>query len=205
MQKLLDGVRRFQQEIFPAKHRLFEQLSHGQHPQVLFITCSDSRVVPSLVTGAEPGELFVLRNAGNVVPPYSSAPSAEAATIEYAVAALGVQYIVVCGHSRCGAVQAMLEPEHLEGLPAVRSFLEQTRRTVEVMQTQFAHVTEPSERWRKAVEVNVLVQLEHLRSHPSVAQALEQGRLRLHGWVYEFENGRVWVHDPNQQQFLPVA
>ena len=206
MQRLLEQVRRFSQEVFPQKQTLFEKLREGQHPEVLFITCSDSRVVPHLLTQTEPGELFVLRNAGNLVPPYDpQAPSCEAATIEYAVRELGVRQIVVCGHSRCGAVKAILEPESLRELPAVAGCLKRFEQVAQRIQQHCGQVEDPIQKWHQAVEVNVLAQLDHLRTHPSVAEAEQSGRLELHGWVYEFESGRVCVYQPQQNQFQALV
>ncbi|MGW7263792.1 carbonic anhydrase [Streptomyces sp. NPDC054842] len=172
----------------------FARLAAGQSPQALFITCSDSRVVPALITGARPGELFELRTAGNIVPPYTSArPTGEAATIEYAVNVLGVTDVVVCGHSHCGAVGALVRGDDLTAVPAVRDWL--------------AHA---SERPRgaaedpavaEAVQNHVLTQLLRLRSYPCVADRLADGRLRLHAWFYEVHTGVVREHRPDTDTF----
>src|SRR5437763_2332951 len=119
MQKLIQGIHRFQQESFRPLQSLFEQLSKGQSPETLFITCSDSRIDPNLLTRSEPGDLFIVRNAGNIVPPHGAAAGGEAASVEFAVAAFGVKDVVVCGHSDCGAMKALLRPEAVAGLPAV--------------------------------------------------------------------------------------
>jgi carbonic anhydrase len=182
---------------------LFRQLEHGQKPSMLFITCSDSRVVPNLITQTDPGELFVMRTAGNIVPRYSSSPTAEGATIEYAVCALGVQDIVVCGHYRCGAMQGLLAPEQLESLPTVAGWLKKAdaaRRAVE----KHAPDATGDERVDRLVEQNVLLQLEHLRSHPSVADAEEKGKLALHGWSYRFETGDVVGYSADDKKFISL-
>src|SRR6476660_5591747 len=133
MQKLIQGIHRFQERDFQPLQGLFEQLAHGQTPETLFITCSDSRIDPNLLTRSKPGELFILRNAGNIVPPHGAASGGEAATIELAVSALGVKDIIICGHSHCGAMQGLLQPDEVKALPAVSQWLthaESTRRTV---------------------------------------------------------------------------
>ncbi len=204
MQSLLSGIHRFQNETYPAMRSLFEGLAAGQHPQVLFITCSDSRVVPSLLTQSQPGELFVLRNAGNLVPPYSASGGGEAATIEYAVRALKVPHIVVCGHAQCGAVNALLTPGATDSLPAVQQWLLHARRTLEIMESRYGDIQDPQERLNKAIEVNAVVQMQNVCSHPAVAEALERGQLQVHAWVYDFVSGEVRAYDPQSEQFAPL-
>lgn len=204
MEKLVNGVHHFQKNLFSSQRELFEQLAMGQRPETLFITCSDSRIVPSQFTQTDPGELFILRNAGNIVPPYGAANGGEGATIEYAVAALGVQHIIVCGHSHCGAVTALLDPSKTTELPAVSSWLahaESTRRIVRDAYTDLA----PAARLSAAIQENVLCQLENLRTHPAVASALATGRVHLHGWVYKIETGDVFAFEPDRGQFVPVT
>ncbi|MFD8804504.1 carbonic anhydrase [Streptomyces sp. NPDC059597] len=189
MQPLIDNARTFGQR--PEE---FARLAEGQAPEVLFITCSDSRVVPALITGAGPGQLFELRTAGNIVPPYASErPTSEAATIEYAVEVLGVRDIVVCGHSHCGAVGALVRGDDLDAVPAVRDWL--------------AHATpRPSgaaedPEVAEGVQSHVLTQLLRLRSYPCVERGVAQGRLRLHGWYYEVHTGAVRSHRPRTDTF----
>lgn len=204
MQKLVEGIHQFQKDIFRGKRELFEQLAGGQRPLALFITCSDSRINPFLLTQTEPGDLFIIRNAGNLVPPYSASPCAVAATIEYAVCALNIRDIVICGHSHCGAMSGLLAPENLEDLPAVRGWLSYADATRRIMQDSYKHISEAASRLTAAVEENVLVQLEHLRTHPSVAAALARKELAVHGWVYKFETGQVFTYRPDREQFAPV-
>jgi carbonic anhydrase len=204
MQKLVEGVHRFQQEVFGSQQRLFQQLAGGQSPQALFITCSDSRIDPNLLTQTEPGELFILRNAGNIVPPYGPSGGGEAATIEYAVSVLGVRDIVVCGHSHCGAMSGLLHPEQVEELPAVRGWLAHAEATARIIKENYEHITEPQARLTATVEENVLVQIENLRTHPSVLSALARRELTLHGWVYKFEAGQVFSYDAGIGQFTRV-
>ncbi|MFE7932096.1 carbonic anhydrase [Streptomyces sp. NPDC057456] len=183
MQPLIDNARTFGQR--PEE---FAKLADGQSPQVLFITCSDSRVVPALITGARPGELFELRTAGNTVPPYvSDRPTGEAATIEYAVEVLGVQDVVVCGHSHCGAVGALVRGDDLDGVPAVRDWLAHAAD-----EPGTADPDDPTV--MRAVQNHVLAQLLRLRSYPCVEKRLADGRLRVRGWYYEVHTGAVREH-----------
>lgn len=204
MQKLVKGIHQFQNVVFSSKQTLFEGLVDGQQPLALFITCSDSRINPNLLTQAEPGELFILRNAGNIVPPYGAVEGGEAATIEYAVSVLEVKDVIICGHSHCGAMDGLLDQSKLAKLPNVRSWLSHAQSTHQIIEQNYAHVTDPAARLMATVEENVLVQLEHLRTHPSVAAGLEAKALELHGWVYRFETGQVFGYDPQGGQFIPI-
>ncbi|WP_089104695.1 carbonic anhydrase [Streptomyces hyaluromycini] len=189
MQPLIDNARTFGQR--PEE---FARLAEGQSPQVLFITCSDSRVVPALITGARPGELFELRTAGNIVPPYASVhPTSEAATIEYAVEVLGVRDIVVCGHSHCGAVGALVRGDDLTAVPAVRDWLAsaEPRPTGAVEDPAVA----------EGVQSHVLAQLLRLRSYPFIDRKLAEGGLTLRGWYYEVHTGAVREHRAETDAF----
>jgi carbonic anhydrase len=204
MQHLIEGLHHFQKNIFTSQRELFERLAQGQSPETLFITCSDSRINPNLLTQTEPGELFILRNAGNIVPPYGAANGGEGATIEYAVAALGVKDSIVCGHSHCGAMKGLLQPDSLDGLPQVSQWLGHAEATRRIMQENYAHLQD-SALLTATVEENVLVQLENLRTHPSVAARLGRGNLNLHGWVYKIETGEVFSYNPENGQFERLA
>lgn len=199
MQKLIRGLHQFQNDYFLSHKEFFEQLARGQKPETLFITCSDSRINPNLLTQTRPGELFILRNAGNLIP-NSAFFSGEAATIEYAIAGLGVRDIVVCGHSHCGAMKALLRPQDMERMPAVREWLKHAEATRRIIEDNYDHL-DTKEKLTATVEENVLVQLENLRTLPSVASALKGGRIRLHGWVYKIETGEVFAYDPAAGQF----
>ena len=205
MQRLIHGIHRFQAEDFGPLRRLFEELVEGQRPETLFVTCSDSRIDPNLLTRSRPGDLFILRNAGNIVPPHGAAPNGEAATIEFAVAALGVREIVLCGHTHCGAVQGLLHPEQVASLPAMAAWLAHAAPTRRIMDEHYGHLVDPDARLTAAVGENVLVQLEHLRTLPSVAARLARGDLRLYGWVYHIGSGRVFAYDSHAEEFVPVA
>lgn len=204
MEKLIQGIHTFQSNIFRSRHEMFERLVNGQNPEALLITCSDSRVLPELITQAEPGDLFILRNAGNLVPSHGAASdSGEAATIEFALKSLKVRDIIICGHTRCGAMHALLRPENLTDMPKTRAWLRHAEATREIIRSCYKCATEEAE-WKATVEENVLVQLESLRTHPCVAAALLRGEVKLHGWVYKLETGEVFNYDPEQGQFLPL-
>jgi carbonic anhydrase len=203
MEKLIQGIHNFRANIFGPKIDFFRTLADGQYPQALFITCSDSRVVPDLITQADPGDLFVMRNVGNIVPPYSGASAAEAAGIEYAVRGLKVKDIIVCGHTRCGAMDGLLNPGALDDMPRVRDWLRHADSCREIVRSLYGHLTGEA-RWKVTVEENVLTQLEHLRTHPAVAVGLANGDVKLHGWVYKMETGQVFTYDPTAGQFVPL-
>jgi carbonic anhydrase len=203
MQKLVQGVHHFQRDLFSKQREFWRRLAQGQQPLALFITCSDSRVNPNLLTQTEPGELFILRNAGNIVPPFNGGNCGEAATIEYAVTALKITDIIICGHTGCGAVGALLNPNDLEHMPAMRQWLVHAEATRRIVTENYADL-DPAARHVAAVEENVLVQLENLRTHPSVAAAVGRGSLHLHGWVYKIETGGVFSFHPEQGQFTPL-
>ncbi len=201
MQKLVDGLHKFKSEVFNSNQELFQPLVDGQRPEVLFIACSDSRVAPNLITQTNPGELFILRNAGNIVPPYGAGMGGAAATVEFAVLTLAVRHIIVCGHTECGAMGALLEPEILRDAPAMREWLGYAEATRRVVVENYPGVTGAA-RLTVAVEENVLTQIEHLRTHPAVRSRLARGALSLHGWVYKLQTGEVFQYDAAQAQFV---
>ena len=204
MDRLVGGIQKYKKEYFSEHQEFFEELVKGQSPRALFITCSDSRIDPNVLTQTEPGEIFTQRTAGNIVPPYGSVRGGEAATIEYAVCALKVKHIIICGHSHCGAMAGLLHPDKTETMPAVQSYLEYAEATSRILKENYPDVTDEEKRLNLAVEENVLVQLENLRTHPSVAAAVGRGELGLHAWVYKFETGDVTAFNPTTGQFLPV-
>ncbi|MGW4379472.1 carbonic anhydrase [Kitasatospora sp. NPDC004531] len=204
MKDLVEGIHAFQSGVFGQQRELFESLVAGQNPSALFITCSDSRVVPSLMTQTDPGDLFMLRNAGNLVPPYGPSHGAESAAVEYAVEALGVRDVIVCGHTRCGAMSALLDPSSLERMPATRQWLVHAEATRRLVEDNYAELPD-AERLEACVQENVLVQIENLRTHPSVLAALARGRLNVHAWVYELETGQVLTFDHAHGQYRPLT
>jgi carbonic anhydrase len=201
MQKLIDGIHRFQRDVFRTRQAFFESLANGQSPETLFITCSDSRVNPNLITQTEPGELFIMRNAGNIVPPYGSSQGGEAATIEYAVDVIGVRDVIICGHSHCGAMTAVLAPDSCRNLPAVTAWLSHAEATRRIIRDSYQHLNGDA-LVSATVQENVLVQLENLQTHPCVASRLRSGRLTLHAWVYKIQTGQVFTYLPDKGQFV---
>jgi carbonic anhydrase len=202
MQRLIEGLHNFRREAFPQKRALFEKLATGQAPRILFITCSDSRVAPHLLTNSEPGDIFVVRNAGNLIPSYGHG-SGEEASIEFAVQGLGVTDVVVCGHTDCGAMKGLLDLDNVkQSLPAVGRWLEHARDTRAVVEA-----TGPTDERRLAftIEVNVLRQLDHLRSHPAIAAGLAKGSLALHAWVYGIGTGSVRHYDEQAGKYIEFS
>jgi carbonic anhydrase len=203
MQDIIAGIRTFQRDVYPQYRELFEKLAAGQSPEALVITCSDSRVDPFLLTQALPGQLFVLRNAGNLVPKYEGFVGGVTATIEFAVVGLRVPNIIVCGHSGCGAITGLLHPDMLENMPNVQDWLRHHAQPVRDLLAQAGRLGGPDE-LAQAVDANVLVQLENLRTHPSVADALAARRVTLHGWVYDIASGEVRAYNEAWKQFGPL-
>ncbi|GGX23347.1 carbonic anhydrase [Streptomyces chryseus] len=185
MQALLDHARSFHQRVADAGDT-YRRLADGQSPQALVISCSDSRVVPSLITGARPGEIFELRNAGNIVPPrWAADASGEVATIEYALHVLGIRDIVICGHSHCGAMSALASGRDLSLLPGVDAWLSLVRPVLTPRTPDDAGSVE------RLVQLNVVHQLATLRTYPVVRDLLDDGSLRLHGWYYRVDTGEL--------------
>jgi carbonic anhydrase len=202
MQKLIDGVHYFQNVGFTQQKELFERLAGGQNPEACFITCSDSRIDPNLITNARPGQLFIVRNAGNVIPCYGTQNNGELAAVEFAVAVLGVKDIIVCGHTHCGAMKGVLNPKGLEGLPTLKDWLRHCDSTAQIIQDHYNHLT-GEDLYTATAEENVLVQLEHLRTLPVIASRASRGLINLHGWMYKFETGEV-VYDSDLGQFAKI-
>lgn len=204
MEALLKGYARFRSEVFPNRKELFASLAFKQSPETLFLTCSDSRIVPDLILQTQPGDLFICRNAGNIVAPYGETHGGISATIEYAVCALKVKHIVICGHSDCGAMKAALANQHLEGMPNVSGWL----RHVEAARLMVDHAelatASPEEKLRALTRANVVHQITHLKTHPSVAAALHSGKLELHGWVYSIHSGQIEAFDSELGKFVPL-
>lgn len=203
MQDIIDGVLKFQRDALPQRSDLFKRLANSQSPGTLFIACSDSRVVPELLTQSEPGELFVIRNAGNIVPAYGAQPGGVSASVEYAVAGLNVTDIVVCGHSDCGAMTAVATCKCLDHMPAVKGWLHHADAAKAVNEAR-EHASAQA-RVNSMVRENVIAQLANIKTHPSVALALEQGRLNLHGWVYNIETGAIDALDGATNTFVSIA
>lgn len=204
--RLVEGVLHFRDRVYPERQAEFQRLASGQRPHTLFITCADSRVVPEMITQTDPGELFVCRNIGNIVPAYGEMLGGVSAIIEFACTALDVSHVVVCGHSDCGAMKGLLNPDDpgLRRMPTVASWLrnaEAARSVVEVMRPGL----EGAEKVQALVEQNVRTQLQHLRTHPAVAARVAEGSLSLHGWVYEIEDGTVCTVNEAGGEPVPLA
>ncbi len=199
MDHVISGVAKFQKEVFPKNKEIFEKLANGQSPEVLFITCADSRIDPNLVTQTGPGDLFICRNAGNIVPPHTTHTGGMTASIEFAVAALGVSHIIICGHSDCGAMKGALDPDSLDALPHVKEWLGHCRCATEVVKEKHGELS--ADYLDEVTKENVLQQMQHIRTHPAVAAKLATKQVQLHGWLYDIESGDVLCYDDNTEEF----
>ncbi len=203
MQRLLSGVLKFKEHIFHEKKELFTRLAASQNPSALFLTCSDSRICPSLITQSGPGDLFVVRNAGNMVP-VAVAGSGELASIEFAVKVLQVKDIIVCGHSSCGAMVGLLDQSVCQhSLPNLAAWLKHGEPAREFVMQSFP-TSSRTEQIAKLTEANVLLQIERLTQIPAVRDALDQDQLDLHGWIYNIETGAITAYDLNSNSFIPI-
>ncbi|HEX4767566.1 MAG TPA: carbonic anhydrase [Lichenihabitans sp.] len=203
--RLFDGVKTFQQKVFPHLREEFRSLAKAQNPSILFIACADSRVVPEMITQTNPGDLFVCRNIGNIVPGYGEMLGGVSAVIEYAVMELGVTEIVICGHSDCGAMKGLLKGQEVFArMPTVASWLRNAHSALSVVEVLHPDL-EGEAKVQALVEQNVRTQLQHLATHPSVAAGKAAGRLKLHGWVYDIETGEVRRHDEETGKLVPIG
>ncbi len=204
-EKLIKGLERFQKGYYREHKATFEALATSQSPRVLFITCSDSRVDPNLITQSGVGEIFVIRNAGNIMPPFGAANGGEGAALEYALEALDIREIVVCGHTNCGAMKGLFKMDKLQKkMPLVYDWLLQTEATRRVLTENYSHCSH-EDQLDIAVAENVLTQLENLRTYPIVRAKLHRNELVLHGWIYDIEGGKVLAYDANLHEFVPPA
>ncbi len=202
MKKIIQGVHSFQTNYLTTHREMFELLSQGQHPRVLFITCSDSRIDPNLITQSEPGEMFIIRNAGNIIPAYGAANGGEGAAVEYAVQALGIREIIVCGHSHCGAMKGLLKLDKLaEDMPLVYQWLKHTEATRRTVKDNYQHY-EGEQLLQVTIEENVLTQIENLRTYPSIHSKLHKGEIELHAWMYHIETGEILEYDFVRREYL---
>lgn len=205
MQRLIEGVHKFRNGEFGNYRKLFRKLSQeGQNPHTLFITCSDSRVLAELITHSKPGDLFVVKNIGNIVPPASAVgdTNSTAAAIEFAVETLRVSDIVVCGHSQCGAIAALLgHPPVGDSMPHLRDWLKLASPVVELLKKDYSHLQDPDARWTACAQENVLFGLDNLHSYPCVQDRLADGSLSLHGWFFKIATAELFAYDPETRQF----
>ena len=198
------GVTKFQTEIYPAQREMFERLKLGQKPLALFMTCADSRVNPNLVTQTDPGEIFIERNPGNIVPPYVEFVGGVTAGVEYAMLALKVPVIVVCGHTDCGVMKALLHPEQVEDMPGVQHWMSHALEARTRMLREFGDAPE-EEQLRRMTEFNVLGQIENLKTHPSVRARMLKGEIEIRGWVYDIGDGSIREADPASGRFTTLG
>jgi len=204
VEKIIKGVINFRNNVYPEHKDLFGTLASGQSPDILFVTCSDSRIDPNLMTGSPPGDLFICRNAGNIIPPHSNETGGMTASIEYAVAVLGVRHIIICGHTDCGAITGALNLNRLEGLPHVKEWLGHCRSAIEIVRERNGIPSNQClghEHLNEAIEENVLQQVQHLRTHPVVAAKMATGKVQVHGWIYDIESGRIRCCNQNSTTF----
>jgi carbonic anhydrase len=202
MKQIIEGVQRFRTQIFPEKRSMFKALASGQRPSALMISCADSRVDMGMVTQCDPGHLFFFRNAGNIVPPFGLALGAASATIEYAMVALQIPNIIVCGHSDCGAMKGLLAQGVAETMPTVAQWLKYADVPRQIVLAEGEMDTQA--RIDRLIRLNVLSQLDHLKTHPSVAVRIARGEVKLHGWVYDIEHGSVDAYDQASGTFMPL-
>ncbi len=205
MGDLLKGISSFRGAVFPDNSTLYQKLAReGQSPQALMISCADSRVMPETITQSGPGELFVCRNAGNIVPPFQTMNGGVSSAIEYAVVALGVRDIIVCGHSDCGAMKGLCHPELLGPMPNVAAWLKHSHAAHSIVCEAYPQSLDEKEKIRAVAMENVVVQLDHLRTHPSVAAKLAKGEVTLHGWFFDIETGNVLIYDGAASRFIEI-
>jgi carbonic anhydrase len=205
LEKLKAGILHFQNEIYPPNAEKYKKaVSEPQQPSTLIVTCADSRIDPELITQSGPGEIFVTRNIGNLVPAYGEMLGGVSAVIEYAVSALKVKHVAVCGHSDCGAMKALLDPASLEALGSVKNWMRNAEAALNVTDSLAPANEAPLNRLKRLTEENVLLQLQHLRTHPSVAGAIARKELTLSGWVYDIGAGQVRIAENGEREFHPV-
>lgn len=211
MKKLVQGILDFQKNVRPSYRETFARLALEQRPDTLFIACSDSRVVPNLFASTDPGDLFVIRNVGNLVPPcggehgLSIADESEAAAIEYAVLNLGVRDIIICGHSECGAMQALMNGRHNVTAPNLKAWLRHGEHAVDSARRHDEGCGHDLAPHNRLSQLNVLEQIENLKSYPAIRDRMLDGRLRVHAWWFELADASVHCHDPRLGRFVEIT
>lgn len=204
MQQLIKGHKHFLTELFPQRRDQFHLLAEGQSPETLFVTCADSRIVPDLILQTQPGDLFICRNAGNVIPRAGEPAGGVGATVEYAVEVLRVRHLIVCGHSDCGVIRALMAPQGLTGLPNVVDWLQHVEPAWQYLDEVERNAGELT-RHTALTHANVLVQLHNLRTHEYIRHAVAENRLQIHGWYYDILTGRIEQYDEAQGKFVPLV
>lgn len=203
IENILQGLTRFQKRVYPAHQELFRRLASGQRPNALFITCADSRIDPCMLTQSKPGDLFICRVIGNIVPVYPKTIGGVSATIEYAAGVLAVPDIIVCGHTDCGVIKGILNGNVPKSFPNVTAWLRHAQSVRRVAAKREGQLASPN-LLISLTERNVVEQLQNLRTHPAVAARLRKGNLRLHGWLYHIGQGIVTAYDPGRDAFFPI-
>ena len=198
--KIATGVAKFQTEVYPAQRKFFKELKDHQEPIAMFFTCADSRIDTAMLLQTRPGEIFTERTPGNIVPRYSDHVGGITASVEFAILALHVPLIIVCGHTDCGVVKALAETERANGMPALQSWMRHSSASQERLLREHPGVS-GEEKLRLLTEYNVLTQLENLRTHPAVASRLSSGELQVQGWIYDIASGEVSVADAESGRF----
>jgi carbonic anhydrase len=205
LERLKQGIRRFRKDVYPARAEQFQKaMREPQRPYALVITCADSRIHPDVLTQSHPGDLFVTRNIGNMVPAYGDMLGGVSAVLEFAVSGLGVKHVVVCGHSDCGAMKALVDPASVESMPTVKRWLRNAHAALSVVKAVEDSGTGEAERLKLLAEKNVLLQMQHVRTHPSVAGAMARGELTISGWYYDIAKGEVSVCESEDGKFEAV-
>lgn len=204
LERLLDGVRHFCKNEYPHHQEVYDQVTReGQRPHTLFVTCADSRIDPELITQSGPGDIFVARNIGNIVPAYGEMMGGVSAVVEYAISALEVDQVVVCGHADCGAMRGLLYQEKIAAMPAVQNWLQNAQAALSIADALNSRKDETTF-LDELTRQNVLLQMNHISTHPSVAGRVAQGRLAVYGWVYDFRLGQVLSYDEDSKRFQPI-
>ena len=204
LNKIVAGVAKFQREVYPEQRHVFQQLKDRQHPIAMFFTCSDSRILPNVLLQTGPGEVFTERTPGNIVPRYSDHVGGVTASVEFALLALHVPLIIVCGHTNCGVVKALLEPEMASGMPAMQSWIRHALVARERLLRENPNASK-RDQLKLLTEYNVLAQVENLKTHPSVEAGLASGELAVEGWVYDIAEGAVWSARSDSERFEPLV
>lgn len=202
--RIVEGVKKFQAEVYPAEREMFERLRGRQQPMAMFITCADSRVVPNLFTQTGPGDFFVERNPGNLVPPYSDFVGGVSSGVEYGMLVLKVPLVIICGHTDCGVMKGLLHADQVNGLPAMQEWMRHASDVRHRIMRDHSNAT-GEEKLRLITEYNVLAQIENLRSHPSVHSRVTSGEVEIRGWVYDIGEGSIWAADPESGRFKKIG
>jgi carbonic anhydrase len=202
--KVVEGVKKFQAEVYPAHREMFERLKSRQQPIAMFVTCADSRVVPNLFTQTGPGDIFIERNPGNLVPQYSEFVGGVSAGIEYGMLVLKVPLLIVCGHTDCGVMKGLLHSEQTRGLPGVQEWMRHASEARHRVMRDHSDATD-EEKLRLITEYNVLAQIENLKSHPSVHSRVISGEVDIRGWVYDIGDGSIWAAEPESGRFARIG